>query len=58
MGMCMVDVTHLPEVRVGDTMVIFGEKAPVSDMAQLLQTIPYQLFAGIATRVKRVYIQE
>jgi alanine racemase len=58
MDMCMVDVTHLPEVRVGDAMVIFGEKAPVSEMAQLLQTIPYELFAGIATRVKRVYIQE
>jgi len=58
MDMCMVDVTHLPAVQVGDDMVIFGEKAPVSDMARVLQTIPYELFSGIATRVKRVYIQE
>ncbi len=58
MDMCMVDVTHLPGVQVGDTMVIFGEEAPVSVMARILQTIPYELFSGIATRVKRVYIQE
>jgi len=58
MDMCMVDVTHLPGVEVGDSMVIFGEEAPVSEMAQILQTIPYELFAGIAPRVKRVYTQE
>ena len=58
MDMCMIDVTHIPEAREGDPVTIFGEGAPVEAWAQQLQTIPYELFTGISTRVKRVYIHE
>jgi len=30
----------------------------VNELAQILGTIPYEVFTGISPRVKRVYLQE
>lgn len=58
MDMTMVDVTHIPDVREGDEVVIFGEHPTVGTLADCLQTIPYEVFTNVAARVKRVYYQE
>lgn len=58
MDMAMVDVTHLPEVNIGDEVVIFGREPRVEELAECLDTIPYEIFTSISPRVKRVYIQE
>ena len=58
MDMTMLDVTHIPGVQVGDEVVVFGEDPPVEELAQCLQTIPYEVFTNISERVKRVYWQE
>ena len=58
MDMTMVDVTGIPGVRVGEEVVVFGENPSVQDLANCLQTIPYEVFTNISDRVKRVYIQE
>ena len=58
MDMTMIDVTHAPEAREGDEVVIFGENPPVQELATCLQTIPYEVFTNISERVKRVYWQE
>lgn len=57
MDMCMVDVTGL-EVSEGDRVIIFGEEYPSAEMANALDTIPYEIFTSISQRVKRVYFQE
>ncbi|HMG14114.1 MAG TPA: alanine racemase, partial [Saprospiraceae bacterium] len=58
MDMTMVDINHIPEVNEGDEVIIFGELLPVKTMAEKLETIPYEVFTGISSRVKRVYFQE
>ncbi len=57
MDMCMIDVTGLP-VAVGDEVEMMGEHILVSDMANTIETIPYEILTGISQRVKRIYLQE
>ncbi|HEY3371996.1 MAG TPA: bifunctional UDP-N-acetylmuramoyl-tripeptide:D-alanyl-D-alanine ligase/alanine racemase [Prolixibacteraceae bacterium] len=57
MDMCMIDVTGL-QVSVGDEVELMGEHILVSDLADTMGTIPYEILTGISQRVKRVYLQE
>jgi alanine racemase len=56
MDMCMVDVTGL-DVAVGDMALLFGAGHPVSELAERLGTIPYEVLTSIAQRVKRVHVR-
>jgi alanine racemase len=58
MDMTMVDVTDVPQVRVGMEVEIFGRHLPVAEMAKRAQTITYDIMTGISARVKRVYEEE
>lgn len=58
MDMTMIDVSHIPNVKAGDEVVIFGQKPSVEDLAKIMNTIPYEIFTNISDRVKRVYVQE
>ena len=57
MDMCTVDLTGLVAEE-GDTVVLMGEHPSVTEIADMLQTIPYEVLTDIAPRVKRVYYQE
>ena len=57
MDMCMVDLTELPDVRVGDEVEIFGSRQSVDALAQLLGTIPYELTCAVSKRVPRRYLE-
>jgi len=57
MDMCMVDITGI-EAREGDRAIIFGEDLPVSEVADTLGTISYEILTSIGQRVKRVYFKE
>ena len=50
----MIDVTDIA-CREGDSVEIFGPQLPVTQLAEWLDTIPYEVMTGISTRVKRVY---
>ena len=60
MDQFMVDVTHIPGVKPGDTVTIFGTDGDVTitadEVAEKAQTIGYELVCGIAPRVPRVYL--
>ena len=56
MDMCMVDLTCLPGVHVGDTVEIFGKRQKVDALAAVLGTIPYELTCAVSKRVPRVYL--
>lgn len=58
MDMTMVDVTDIPGLREGDTVILFGRELPVEELAQWAGTIPYEIMTGISQRVKRVYYEE
>jgi len=59
MDLTMLDVGHIPAVKIGDEVVIFGsqENASISvdDMASMLNTINYEIVSTITARVVRQY---
>ena len=55
MDMSMLDVTGL-DVKVGDTVTIFGEDPSISDLAAVLGTIPYEILTSVPRRIERVVI--
>ena len=57
MDMSMIDLTDLPDVKVGDEVEIFGRRQRVDDLAAILNTIPYELTCAVSKRVPRVYIE-
>ena len=57
MDVCMIDVTDIP-CHEGDKVEIFGPTLPVTQLAQWLDTIPYEVLTGISTRVRRIYMVE
>lgn len=59
MDTCMLDITGI-EAQEGDPVTIFGSEPgnTVTDMANVLGTIPYEIMTSISTRVKRVYTKE
>lgn len=57
MDLCMVDVTDLPAVGVGDEVIVFGPELPLEEKADTVGTIQYELLCGVAPRVPRVYIE-
>lgn len=57
MDMTMLDITGV-KAKEGDEVIVFGEPLPVTELAQLAQSIPYEILTGISQRVKRVYFEE
>lgn len=57
MDICMVDVTDA-KCHVGDSVEIFGQHVSVMQLAETLDTIPYEVLTSVSTRVKRVYYRE
>ena len=53
----MVDLTGI-EAEEGDEVIIFGDEKPVSGFAAHLNTIPYEVLAGLSQRIKRVYYHQ
>ena len=56
MDMTMLDVTGV-NCKVGDTVTIFGEDPTVSEIAGILDTIPYEIMASVPRRIERVIIR-
>lgn len=57
MDLCMVDITDI-EANEGDTVILFGENLSVIELANSINTIPYEILTSVSPRVKRVYIKE
>lgn len=57
MDMTMVDVTNI-ECGPGDEVIVFGENPHISEMAEAISTIPYEILTNISERVKRVFYTE
>ena len=55
MDISMIDVTDVPDVKIGDEVTIFGPNAPLEDLAESAGTITYEILTGISKRVPRFY---
>lgn len=61
MDQCMVDVTGIPDIKIGDEVIIFGSDGnntiTVESVALLLGTINYEVVCSVGKRIPRAYIQ-
>ena len=57
MDVCMIDVTGI-DCKEGDSVEIFGNNLPITELSERLDTIPYEMLTGVSNRVKRVYFEE
>lgn len=62
MDQCMIDVTEVKDVKIGDEVILMGEqdslKFTADDIADLIGTINYEVTCMISKRVPRVYIKD
>ncbi|GFN22040.1 alanine racemase [Thermanaeromonas sp. C210] len=62
MDYCMIDVTAIPGVQVGDEVVLFGRQGeavlPAEEVAGRLGTVNYEVLCMVSHRVPRVYLYE
>lgn len=56
MDMCMIDVTGM-DAKVGDTVTIFGDDPCVTELAEVLDTIPYEILASVPRRIERIIVK-
>ncbi len=56
MDMCMLDITGV-EANVGDTVTIFGEDPTISELADILGTIPYEIITSVPRRIDREIVK-
>ncbi|MBI2755562.1 MAG: alanine racemase [Chloroflexi bacterium] len=61
MDMAMADVTHLPEVQVGDEVVVLGQQGDATidldTFSESAGIIPHELLVRLGARVPRVYFR-
>jgi alanine racemase len=60
MDLMVIDVSHLPEARVGDEVVLMGrqgdEEISAAELAERAGTIHWDIVTRIGSRVRRVYL--
>lgn len=60
MDQCMIDVTGIEDVKVGDEVVLFGHQGDgyisIDEIAKKLGTINYEVVCMISRRIPRVYV--
>lgn len=57
MDMTMVDVTEV-NCKEGDPVIAFGTDPTIQDLANISNTIPYEILTNVSGRVKRVFVAE
>ena len=61
MDQCMVDVTDVPEVKVGDEVIIMGTDGVntilADDIADATGTINYEICCAFGQRLPKVYVK-
>lgn len=61
MDQCMIDVTEVKDVKIGDEVILMGSdgslKFDADNIADLLGTISYEITCMVSKRVPRVYIR-
>jgi alanine racemase len=60
MDLSLLDVTDIPGTNIGDEIILMGQSDHCSitaiEIAQLLDTVPYEVLCSIGKRVPRIYV--
>jgi alanine racemase len=60
MDLSLLDVTDIPGTNIGDEIILIGQSDHCSitaiEIAQLLDTVPYEVLCSIGKRVPRIYV--
>ena len=54
MDQMSVDVSDIPDVKMGDAAILFGKDLKVDTLADICGTINYEIICGISPRVPRI----
>ena len=61
MDQCMIDVTDIGDVKIGDEVILLGEegnlKFNADNLAEIMGTINYEILCMLKYRIPRVYIK-
>lgn len=56
MDQCMIDVTNVNNINVGDEVILFGNgKISADDIAKSMDTINYEVLCLVSKRIPRIY---
>ena len=59
MDQCMIDVTNVHNISIGDEVTIFSDKEITADtLAKISKTINYEVVCLISKRVPRIYLKD
>ncbi|MBR5155864.1 MAG: alanine racemase [Clostridia bacterium] len=62
MDQCMIDVTTVNNINIGDEVTLFGESCgcniPIEDVADKMGTINYEIACIVGKRIPRIYIKD
>lgn len=62
MDQCMIDVTHVPHVKMGDEVVLMGNQKGLSitaeELAEKTGTINYEILCAFGQRLPKVYLAD
>ena len=54
----MIDITDIPEARLGDVVTLFGSKTlTADDLARRADTISYEVLCLVSKHVSRIYVK-
>lgn len=58
MDQCMVDVTEIDDLKVGDVVTVLGKEPGITaaDWASVIGTIPWEILCGFKHRLPRLYL--
>jgi len=57
MDMTIISIQNI-DAKEGDTVEIFGTGYPVTELANSIGTIPYEILTAVSPRVKRIYYKD
>lgn len=57
MDMLTVDVTDITDIKLGDSVELWGENLAIETVAEYLDTVNYELLTRVSNRVTRIYVE-
>ena len=62
MDLSVIDITDIPDARLGDIVTVFGddggETVSAQELAKICGTLSYEILCGVSKRVPRIYIRD
>lgn len=58
MDLTIIDISELDTVKEGDEVELMGDNISIYELAEKMNTIPYEVITSISKRVQRLYIEE